>query len=122
MEEEEAAIEALKLLLDQEGARVGREAARSIGVSPPPAQTPPQMSLDAFLLKTIERGGKRKEDIRDAAVGAGYFKGGESPGRVVHAKLLAFSNQGRIRVDDTGIFHSVPQNRNTPSLLTEGVQ
>jgi hypothetical protein len=44
--------------------------------------------LDEFLIRAVKRGVSDKDELRDAAIRAGYFTGSvNSPGRVVHARL-----------------------------------
>lgn len=59
----------------------------------------PQLpDLDEFLLKAVRRGVHEKDELRDAAVRAGYFEGRvQSPGRIIHATLLHLVKDGRLQ-------------------------
>lgn len=60
-----------------------------------------QMPLDDFLIKAVRRGVNDKEELRDAAIGAGYFvETKQKPGRVVHAKLTNLVREGSLAYEN----------------------
>jgi hypothetical protein len=59
------------------------------------------MPLDDFLIKAVRRGVSDKEELRDAAIRAGYFVDAtQKPGRVVHAKLTNLVREGSLAYAD----------------------
>jgi len=79
-----------------EGVINGRAPEGAFHATPTPAPNP-AVDIDEFLVKAVARGVKEKDELRDAAIRAGYFNGSQqSPGRVVHAKLLNLVRDGRI--------------------------
>jgi hypothetical protein len=110
----EARVDAIKALLEAEEARLAtsnvtpdvaeftRRVLSGEGPGPAfqgitPAPVPPEMPMDDFLVKAVKRGVSQKDELRDAAIRAGYFKGSvSSPGRVVHAKLTNLVKDGTL--------------------------
>jgi hypothetical protein len=69
----------------------------------------PNMPLADFLLQEMaERGPKSKEELRDAAQEAGYFKPGDG-GRAVHATVVNLLRVGRAIVLDGGKLRAKPK-------------
>lgn len=98
--------EAILTMLEQEESRI--HAMQAMGYKP----AVPLDELDDFLVKTIRRGITDKEEIRDAAIRAGYFaESVQSPGRVVHAVLVNLVRDGRISVDTEGKYLEINESR-----------
>ena len=100
LEQCDAAIRSYEALLAEEEARVAAPMlhATALGpLAPNGATRPtPTLSLDDFIVKAVGEGVTTKDEIRDRAVAAGYFQGAESPGRVIHAKVLHLCNSMRL--------------------------
>jgi hypothetical protein len=101
-EEVLARKDALLVMLEQEENRL--QAMQELGYKP----VTPACALDDFIVKTIKRGITDKEEIRDAAIRAGYFADSvQSPGRVVHAVLVNLVRDGRVVTNNEGSFADV---------------
>ena len=96
LEEQLAASEdrmvSMQQLLELEEARLA-----SVAISQPNGPVIPTESIDHFLVKAVQRGVSDKEELRDAAIRAGYFTDSkQAPGRVVHAKLMNLLREEQI--------------------------
>jgi hypothetical protein len=59
---------------------------------------------DFFLTKVRERATMNKEDLKDAAERAGYFKDCEAPGRVTHTTLLNLVSSRQLKITPDGFY------------------
>jgi len=88
----------LMRLLDIEDERFPANAAQA------PSQ-PEQTAGDFVIDQLRKRGSMTKDEVRDAMERAGYFAGGEAPGRSAHLTLVNLERSGRLRSDDSGRYH-----------------
>jgi len=105
------AIAAYKRMLQLEEALADHnmlDGEAKIGPMPDQVKIPMPMSrqpLADFLVAQVkERGSMTKEDLRLAALFAGYFDEGESGGRAVHATLMNLIKNKRLVVDIDGLY------------------
>jgi hypothetical protein len=88
------AIESLMLLLDRENARYSNT--NSI--------KEPDLPIDEFVLKALSTRPMSKDDLREAALGAGYLTDSDSPGRSIHAVTVNLGRSSKIKEIEPGIF------------------
>jgi hypothetical protein len=96
-EEAERDIVHLEKMLAEESKRLEMQEMRVAFGSRAAAITmqAPTVPLDEFIRKELKFGADTKEELRQRAELAGYFKGGnESPGRVIHAKVMNLVKRG----------------------------
>ncbi len=68
----------------------------------------PAGNLTDYLTKMLKKAPRTLDEMRDAAVAAGYFEGAkESPGRAIHGKLLNPIRAGRVIKDAEGKYHAI---------------
>jgi hypothetical protein len=81
--------QALRKLIELEDNRLG---------IPAPLRSPPKVDLgEFFLVEILMHGERTKEELKIAAIDAGYFRDGESAGRSTHATLTNYVRHGRLR-------------------------
>jgi hypothetical protein len=122
MESIKKAVDGYRRLLDLEEAMAEKNMldtgdlvgpVRSDGKMPLPVS---RASLpDFFITKLREKGPLTKEELRIAALFAGYFADGDSGGRATHATLSNISRSGRIGVTEGGKYFAV-QTQEKPML------
>jgi hypothetical protein len=105
---------AIMQLLDFEDKRFPAESADA---SPPPEKPAADFIVDLARDQRLS-----KDEIRDALERAGYLRGAETPGRVVHATLVNLERANRIMVDSDGKYSvPLPLPMPRPALIGEGV-
>lgn len=86
------AKDSMLTLLEAENSRLGPDL-----VGPDPKKTPGTPLADFFARLIHERSPRTKDELRQAALAAGYFADGESAGRATHTTLYNIAKSGRIR-------------------------
>ena len=82
------------------------------------APSAPNLTLglaDFLIREATKRGPMQKDDLRAAAVLAGYFPEGESGGRAVHTTLLNLVRSGRLGETNDGLYFD-PASLNSDNL------
>jgi hypothetical protein len=105
-DEKQAFLNGLRRLLDNEERAFANGGS---GSNPVADLVRPNMPLADFILQEMaERGPKTKEELRDAAQLAGYFRPGDG-GRAVHATIVNLTRVGRAIVLDDGKLRAKPK-------------
>lgn len=77
-----------------------------------------KIPLADFLISKIEaKGSMSKEELRAAALEAGYFDEGDTGGRAVHATLINFIRNKRLSVSIDGLYSIAAAQAKEKSLL-----
>lgn len=75
-------------------------------------------SLPTYIEHALENRPLSKDEIKELTEKAGYFKGEESAGRVLHATLMNMERNGRVRVREDGKYEKAPNQQDQELLVT----
>ena len=113
-------IATLERMISEESGRIAGDSVRlsfAAGAAEVNYGTP-KLPLDDFIMGQLQSGPKLKEELRESAEAAGYFKAtATSPGRVIHATVLHLVRDRRVAIQpDRRIAISRTRDQQTGSL------